>query len=168
MNGAWKGELSATRLTGSSVEPARVREFCPDQSVAWFWLGLALIFTPISFYRLATDHDPRVAKAAIVMIGLCGLLGWRGLRVLNGHDVVSLSPESLEGSARRAGPFIYGARTTIALSCLERVHEAGSGVWCAESVSGRRVYWTDAYEGHRELLALLRRRPMNVGKQGKG
>lgn len=144
-----------------------MREFCPDRSVAWFWLGLALIFTPVSFYRFATDHDPRVAKAAFVMIGFCGLLIWRGLRVLRGDDVVSLSPESLEGPARHAGPFIYGARTTIALSCLARVHEVGWGVWCAESESGRRVCWTDAHDGHRDLLPLLTRRLMDFGKQGE-
>lgn len=132
-----------------------MREFGPARSLAWFWLVLALTFLPISLYRLATDDNPHVAEAAGVMIGLCVLLSWRGLRVLRGDDIVSLSRESLEGPARHAGPLIYGYRTRIALSDLARVHEVSWGVWCAESLSGRRLYWTDAHEGHHDLLLLL-------------
>lgn len=148
-------EPSPTRIDGSARGAARMREFGPARSSAWFWLGLALTFLPISLYRLATDDDPHIAKAAAVMIGLCVLLSWRGLRVLRGDDLVSLSHESLEGPARHAGPLICGSRIKIALSGLARIHEVGWGVWCAESRSGRRLYWTDAHEGHRELLVLL-------------
>ncbi len=132
-----------------------MREFDVARPVAWFWLGLASICLPTALFRLATGRDPQVAQAAVAMLVLCGLLGWRGLRTLRGDDALRLSNEGLEGATRHFGPLIFGPRTRICVGDLEQVYEVGWSVWCAEDGGGQRLYWTDTYEGHDELVALL-------------
>lgn len=132
-----------------------MREFSPAKSMAWSWLGLAFTCLPIAIFRLMTDDSLRVFQAATVMLGLCGLFSWRGLRVLRGDDTVSLSREGLEGPARHFGPILWGPRIRIALSGLDHFQEVGWGVWRAEGRRGQCLYWTDTHEGHNELLMLL-------------
>lgn len=123
--------------------------------MACSWLVMALVCLPIALFRLATDGDPRVGQAAMIMVVLCGLLSWRAVRVLGGHDAVNLTSEALEGPTLHFGPWIFGARSKIALGDLAHVRQVGWSVWCAEGWAGQRLYWTDTYEGHDELVNLL-------------
>jgi hypothetical protein len=127
----------------------------PEKSSAWLSIGLSVICVPIAAYRFATDGTPRVAQAVVVMLALCGLLVWRSVQALRGDQSVTWSIHGLEGPSGVFGALVGGAKVRLAWSRLTRIDQAGWGVWFVETRDGRRIYWTEAHEGHEDLLVRL-------------
>jgi predicted small integral membrane protein len=138
-----------------AVMSEAARSIRPERSSAWLAIGLSIVCVPIAAYRFSTDGSPRVAQAAVIMLMLCGFLVWRSVQALRGAQSVTWSIRGLEGPGGAFGALVGGAKVSLAWSGLARVDHAGWGVWFVQALDGRRIYWTEAHEGHEDLLARL-------------
>jgi hypothetical protein len=143
-----------------SEAPHRISSVHPMRSTAWLSIGLSFVCVPIAAYRFATDGSPRVAQAAVVMLMLCGFLVWRSVQALRGAQSVTWSVRGLKGPSGAFGALVGGAKVSLAWSEVARVDHTDWGIWFLEALDGRRVYWTEAHEGHKDLIERLSARPV--------
>ncbi|MCA0357459.1 MAG: hypothetical protein LCH78_11440 [Proteobacteria bacterium] len=130
-------------------------EYRVSRSIVWFWIAGAGGCLAIAVARIIPGPELKVLQAALVMVALGLLLGWRGTMSVLDNDTVRLSEDTLQGAGRRFGPLIGGGRTSILLADIVCVRSLHWGVWCAEAGDGRRVHWTELHERSDRLAALL-------------